>query len=375
MSENWTLGFDSINQYQGEWRCTKNLSAVKLTNAVDGFASAVVALEDWWPALSLVDFSSGLPNTFYFDPRPPGSWWVVRGTEAVQLSADGATVLTRLASLKEIFPGLALLPREDVDFTSGFDSMNLCSDGWWFTNGPWLAKLSDDFSGIKAPPTALTDPALFPIFVDTDWASGVDTLYSTTDGWWTTKGSLIAQVALSRTGWNVLATQLSDRLRSIVFVQPGSYVVDNTAPIPDGTPEVTIEMWGPGGDGGQSVGEPNSCGGDGGAGAYLKETFPFTPNSQFKLHVGGSGDCTYYGGSVEDSILVAAGGGGGGGAGGFGYGNGWGGRRWGWRRLHQRRPAGRRGRQCWPKRVRRQRQWWWWWQSRIRRCWRCRRTG
>ncbi len=322
MAEDWTADLDSINYYQGEWWCTKNSSAVKLTQNLDGFTTAAAPVEQWWPAIQGTTFANGF-STCYIDPDEPDGWWITDGTNAIHVSADGSALLAASAPITEAYPGLKQLTTNDVDFTSDFDSMN-CRDGvWWFTKEEWVGKLSRDFKTVIAPAAKLTE--VFPVFYSSTFADGVDTLYGTADGWWTTAGPAIARASTERDKWNVWPTPLSRRLSAIIFDQPGDYVLDDNLPVPDGTSQVTVEMWGPGGDGGESAGVPNSYGGDGGAGAYLKDVFALTPGRLLTFHVGGPGDHTRNGSTVDTSTLVAAGGGGGGGAGGFGWGNGAGG--------------------------------------------------
>ncbi|QUP55653.1 hypothetical protein GO998_17970 (plasmid) [Ralstonia syzygii] len=316
MSVDWTKNINSLNYYQGEWWCTKNDYAVNLTVGLDGFKNAAVPLGGRWPVLLGTAFAEGI-TTCYIDPNQPNGWWITNQTGAIQVSPDGRTVLTPTTSIVSAFPGLRLLSTNAVDFTSGFDSMNYSDGVWWFTNQGWVAKLSTNFMSVVAQPAQLTD--VFPVFLATDWADGVDTLYGTADGWWTTSGPYIACTSTSRDTWNISPCPLSQRLGRIIFDQPGDYYVDNTFPIPEDVVEITVEMWGPGGDAGESNG---SLGGRGGAGAYLRDVFPFTTNSHFTFHVGGPGDHTRNGATVDTSALVAAGGGGGGGSGGGGPRNG-----------------------------------------------------
>ncbi|MEV0324336.1 hypothetical protein ACIBKX_37580 [Streptomyces sp. NPDC050658] len=113
-----------------------------------------------------------------------------------------------------------------------------------------------------------------------------------------------------------------------LFTDPG----DHTYTVADGVTAVTVELWGPGGDGGNGGGysggysPPGGNGGNGGAGVYLREILSVGDlTSGPGFHVGRPGDYTCW--PAQSPTLIAAGGGGGGGgaSGGFGDGGGAGG--------------------------------------------------
>ncbi|KVE34284.1 hypothetical protein [Burkholderia sp. TSV86] len=326
MTVTWTDYLTTLACCQGQWWCTNEDCAVQLWGDVNGFASGVVPVATRWPALAGTPFEGGFATCCYFDTNQSAGWWFTTDgddPQAIRVSADGTTVLTAPISIASAFPGLVALSNANVYFTVGFDTMCFFNGVWWFTKPDMdlhgvVGTLSADLSSVDSPPKRITD--VFPIFFGSDWSNGPDTLYPTKDGWWSTKDSAIAKTDLSGKNWVVPPAPLSERLSRIILDRPGEYVVDKSSyPIPDGTVEITVEMWGPGGDGGQSAGTPYLIGGQGGAGAYLKDVFSITESSQFAFHVGGSGDNTRNSRDVATSTLIAAGGGGGGGAGGLSY--------------------------------------------------------
>jgi hypothetical protein len=99
---------------------------------------------------------------------------------------------------------------------------------------------------------------------------------------------------------------------NVVFDTPGEYVFS----VPAGVTELSVRMWGAGGQGG------NQLGASGGGGAFVEATLPVTPGAQLDIWVaaGGTGTPGQLGNgggasfvrSGASELLVAAGGGGGG---------------------------------------------------------------
>ncbi|WP_371750414.1 hypothetical protein OG302_42545 [Streptomyces sp. NBC_01283] len=86
------------------------------------------------------------------------------------------------------------------------------------------------------------------------------------------------------------------------------YITDPNEPpinIPDNVEQITLELWGPGGNGSSSA--------NGGAGAYIAQIISHAPTGSVNIHLGTPGDYTSY--PAQSPTHIAGGGGGAGGSG------------------------------------------------------------
>jgi len=81
-----------------------------------------------------------------------------------------------------------------------------------------------------------------------------------------------------------------DSQHTEIFTTPGTY----TWFCPDDITSVTVECWGGGGAGASGVSQNNYGGGGGGGGGYGKKTISVTPETNYTVVVGGSGQDSYF---------------------------------------------------------------------------------
>ncbi|MEV0323105.1 hypothetical protein ACIBKX_33720 [Streptomyces sp. NPDC050658] len=100
-----------------------------------------------------------------------------------------------------------------------------------------------------------------------------------------------------------------------LFTEPG----DHTYTVPAGVDTLSVELWGPGGWGGDGGATcqygPGGPGGNGGPGVYLRDSaFPAAQGQTLTISIGKPGEYTSLA-VTSESVLIAPGGGGGGGGG------------------------------------------------------------
>ncbi|MGY0064182.1 hypothetical protein ACWY4P_48425 [Streptomyces sp. LZ34] len=244
------------------------------------------------------------------------SIYLFKGSQCLKVAVDGTAPEPHAKSIKDTFKNLP--SNADVNFNNGIDAALPYVDGEgnhyvWFFSGEYCCLWK---RGAPAPGIQRTHDT-WGITWD-DHTGTIDCAAPQLDSEGTPKdtGYLFhnSQYAICTPSTPKSTVSVSKTVTHDDTDADGNI----TFAIPNGVKELTVEPWGPGGNGGTGVGigsyRGTGVGAAGGAGAYLQDTYS-PDGTSLTFHIGKPGDHTRNAATEGLATLIAAGGGHGGGTG------------------------------------------------------------